>query len=222
VSDWLLPAAGAGGARGAPRTRIKICGVTARHIAEAAAQARADAIGLVFAAGSPRHVSTAQARAICRALPPALTPVAVFRDQSRAAIEEWPGEWVQLHGHEDEQEAHLPRRVIKAIAFDEAEVLRWDACPHLAALLIEGSAAGSGRAFDHATLGPMMRRLRTPVILAGGLTAANVGAAIAAIRPVAVDVSSGVESARGVKEPTLIAEFCQAVREADEEVRRET
>jgi phosphoribosylanthranilate isomerase len=205
------------------RTRIKVCGVRTPETARAAADAGADAIGLVFAAGSPRQLDVATAVSILDALPPLVLAVAVFRNQPSAAIASWPGVCVQLHGEESERDAlaartataWMPRIVIRGFKFDEAAVRRWDCCPHVAALLIDGTTAGGGEAFDHRRLASLMPQLRKPVILAGGLTAENVGAAIHAVRPFGVDVSSGVESSRGVKEAGLIREFCTAVREAD-------
>ena len=197
------------------RTRIKICGITTPDAARAAAAAGADAIGLVFAAGSPREIDDHTARGIVEALPPFVTTVGVLRDEPRR-VPPVAFDLLQLHGAETEKDvARAERPVIRGFAFDEAQALRWDQCANVRALLVDGPAAGSGRAFPHEALLALMPRLRLPVILAGGLTPENVAEAIRAVRPYAVDVSSGVESAPGEKDPELIRAFCAAVRAAD-------
>ena len=196
-------------------TRVKICGVTSRTIAEVAVEAGADAVGFVFVPGSPRYVPSGIAESIRAGLPASVAAVGVFQNQSRREIEQWGGEWVQLHGDEDEEAARLPGSVIKALRFDVETIRRWNRCDLVAALLIEGEEGGSGRDFDHEALAGLMPEIDKPVMLAGGLTADNVAEAIARVRPYAVDVSSGVESTRGKKDPQLIREFCEAVREAD-------
>ncbi len=205
--------------RATTRTRIKICGITSVQMAAAAVEAGADAIGLVFAAGSPRQVLPGLAAQIARTLPPLVSGVGVFRNPSDPEVMNWRGEWVQLHGTEEESQAARMaaqhRRILKGMAFDAAQIIKWDNSPHVTGLLIDGTAPGSGKAFDHAALAALMPTLRTPVILAGGLTVENVGAAIRAIRPFGVDVSSGVEASKGVKDAGMIREFCAAVREAD-------
>jgi phosphoribosylanthranilate isomerase len=204
----------------ATRTRIKICGITSVQMAMAAVEAGADAIGLVFAPGSPRQVLPGLAIQIARALPPLISAVGVFRNPSDPEVMNWRGEWVQLHGSEVESQvsrlAQQHRRVIKGIAFDSAQIVKWDASPNVSAILIDGAAPGSGKVFDHAALAAMVPGLRTPVIIAGGLTVENVAGAIKTIRPFGVDVSSGVESAKGVKDAGMIREFCAAVRETDQ------
>ncbi len=204
------------------RTRIKICGITTPDMAAFAADAGADAIGIVYAPGSPRQVLPGLAAQIARALPPMVSAVGVFRNPTDPEVMNWRGEWVQLHGSETETQASRlvmqHRKVIKGIAFDAPTIMRWDHCPHIAALLIDSAAPGSGKAFDHAALAMLMPALKTPVILAGGLTPDNVGEAIHAIRPFGVDVSSGVESSKGVKDAGLIRAFCEAVRAADGDV----
>src|SRR5262249_34025896 len=107
------------------------------------------------------------------------------------------------------------RHIIKGMRFDPVQIRRWDQIPHVNALLIDGPAGGGGEGFDHKPLADLMRTISKPVILAGGLTAATVGEAIRTVQPYGVDVSSGVESSRGVKDATMIREFCAAVREAD-------
>lgn len=208
------------------RTRIKICGIQTVEHALVATDAGADAIGLMFVRNSPRYVREfAQAAEILAALPPTVTPVGVFQlsGSDNADFENWCqcAQWCQFHGEEDEaliaQAARPPQRAIRGFRFDPSggQVKRWDACDVIEALLIDGPAGGSGEGFDHAQLADMMPQISKPVILAGGLTPENVGDAIRAVRPFAVDVSSGVESSPGVKEMSLVREFCAAVREAD-------
>jgi phosphoribosylanthranilate isomerase len=109
--------------------------------------------------------------------------------------------------------------VIKAVRFEPATIVeeldRWDAIEEVAAILVDGSAGGHGESFEWSSLTPHLERTSKPIVLAGGLTPANVGDAIRAVRPFAVDVSSGVERERGVKDPELIRQFCEAVRAAD-------
>lgn len=207
------------GPTGPARTRIKICGITTEAMALAAAEAGADAIGLVFVASSPRLVHPGPAQRIFSALPPLMSAVGVFLDPSDPDLQNWRGSWVQLHGNEAEPQIAriaLRRRIIKGIRFDPTQILRWNKCPHVSALLIDGSEGGMGQGFRHEELAALMPQLNTAVILAGGLTPENVGEAIRTVRPLGVDVSSGVESSRGVKDATMIREFCQAVREADD------
>lgn len=200
------------------RTRVKICGVTSIEIAQAAADAGADAIGLVFVPDSPRYILPGPAQRIARSLPPLISAIGVFVNPSDPDLQNWRGQWVQLHGQEEEPQAARvaqTRRIIKGVKFDPALIRKWDRSPHVSALLIDGSTGGMGESFDHRALGELMTEIKTPVILAGGLTMRNVGDAIRHLRPYGVDVSSGVESSRGVKDAGMIREFCAAVREAD-------
>ncbi|HRP62877.1 MAG TPA: phosphoribosylanthranilate isomerase [Phycisphaerales bacterium] len=203
------------------RTRIKICGIMTVDAALAAIDAGADAVGLVFAPNSPRRIDLDDAIEIVDALPPFVTPVGLFqlgKNASNADLDEWWCEWCQLHGDEDEKtvakvaESH---RIIRGFPFNAAQIKRWNDCDEVAALLIDGSKGGGGTSFDHAGLARMTPEIDKPIILAGGLTPENVGDAIRAVRPFAVDVSSGVESSRGVKDAALIHKFCAAVRAAD-------
>ncbi len=201
------------------RTRIKICGITSPEAARAAARAGADAIGLVFAPASPRFLEPDHARRIAECLPPFVTVVRVYDaipspDPALAAGRPW----CQLHGAVDAAalgELARTRRIVRGFPFEPGAVDRWDAESAVDALLIDGSPGGEGASFDHAALAAMMDRITKPVILAGGLNPENVGAAIRTVRPFAVDVSSGVESAPGRKDPELVHAFCAAVREAD-------
>ena len=206
-------------------TRIKCCGMTRVEDALLAARLGADAIGLVFTARSKRRVSLEQARAIRRALPPFVDAVALFMDDDAAFVADVIAavqpDLLQFHGGEaDDWCAQFGRRYLKAIAMGEgtAALPRLQDYPHAVALLLDGHAAGeaggSGKAFDWSLL---PRDLAQPVILAGGLHAGNVGAAIRAARPWAVDVASGVESAPGIKDAAKLAAFVAAVHVTDRE-----
>lgn len=202
------------------RTRVKICGITRVEDGLAAAHFGADAIGLVFYAPSPRHVTVEQARAIARALPPFVTRVGLFVDATAdevcATIEAVGLEILQFHGNEpaDTCDAFV-RPYIKAVRMAAGVDLHAQQrnYPGAAALLldahVEHAPGGSGESFDW---GRVPRDLRKPVILAGGLTPANVNNAIMQVRPFAVDVSSGVEKAPGIKDERKISEFMCAVR----------
>lgn len=201
-----------------PRTWIKICGIRTAEDAAVAAQAGADAIGLMLAERSPRCITFHEAVAIVESLPSSVKPIAVFADAPIERISAWPGDWVQLHGDEDETliiAVASSHRVIRGFCFDPAAVRRWEQCEGISALLVDGSTGGGGTMFDHGLLREMISGLRKPVILAGGLTPENVADAIRAVRPWAVDVSSGVERERGVKDHEKIRAFCAAVRAAD-------
>ena len=201
------------------KTRIKICGITSAEMAAVAMEAGADAVGLVIdVPDSPRSLTMDQAHAIARSLPALAISVAVLRDPPPRLADAWSGHWFQLHGHEDEAlVARFARtkHVLKAVPFDPDQVLRWNDCPHVGALLINGGSGGRGESFGHEALAGMMPKIHKPVILAGGLTAETVEPAIRTVHPFAVDVSSGVESSPGVKDPDLIRRFCEAVLEAD-------
>jgi phosphoribosylanthranilate isomerase len=206
------------------RTRIKICGITSVSAARVAVESGADAIGLVFAEDSPRRIDATLAEEIRAALTPFVDAVGVFRSRTiedDAVLLRWRGEWCQVHGDADEQTlaklAEGGRAVIRGFRFDRDAVDRWERCAAVKVLLIDGSAGGEGRSFDHNALAGMRDRIRKPIILAGGLTPGNVGEAIRSLRPYAVDVSSGVESSPGVKDPELVRAFCEAVRRADED-----
>ena len=209
------------------RTRIKICGVRDEASALAAAEAGADALGFVFAQGSPRAVDPDTAYEVACFLPPFVTRVALFVDPSLRHVmdvgEAFPFDAVQLHGSETEARAREVRRagaqIVKAITFDpetiDEEIERWGRVDEVDALLVDGSAGGMGVAFDWGAFAGVAAESVQPLILAGGLTPENVGDAIRAVRPFAVDVSSGVERERGVKDPAMIGAFCEAVRAAD-------
>ncbi len=202
-------------------TRVKICGIRSAETARAAVEAGAAAIGLVIdVPDSPRTLTLEEALAIAQTLPPVIIAVAVLRNPPAELAARWTGAWFQLHGDEDEDkiaEFARVKHVVKGFRFDPAAVRRWNDCPAVEFLLIEGDAPGAGKGFRHAELRALMPEITKPVILAGGLTPENVGDAIRTVRPFGVDVSSGVESSPGVKDPKLIRRFCDAVRAADRE-----
>ena len=206
-------------------TRIKCCGMTRVEYALLAARLGADAIGLVFTARSRRQVTLARACEIVAALPPFIATVALFMDDGvalvRQVIDEVHPALLQFHGGEsDGWCAQFGRPFLKAIAMGEgaSALPRLHDYPRAAGLLLDGHAAGeaggSGKAFDWSLL---PGDLAQPVILAGGLHAGNVGDAVRAARPWAVDVASGVESAHGIKDPARLEAFIRAVRAADAE-----
>lgn len=203
-------------------TRIKCCGMTRVEDALLAAELGADAIGVVLTAHSKRQVSLAQARAIVQAMPPFVTTVALCMDDEANFVQEIIDtvrpSLLQFHGNEsDEWCKQFGQPYLKAIAMGEgaAALYQLRDHPHAAGLLLDGhglgEAGGSGRSFDWSL---MPHDLQQPLILAGGLTAANVATAIRAARPWAVDVSSGIESAPGVKDPGKMRDFIAAVRAA--------
>ena len=196
------------------RLRVKICGITRPEDGLAAATAGADAIGLVFA-DSPRRVSPDQARTIIAALPPFTKVVGLFVDAPASAIREIlgqvPVDLLQFHGAEDPADCRLyGRPYIKAVRMAPgmdvvAEARRYaDAAGLLLDTFEPGSAGGTGRTFDWTRI---PAELGKPLILAGGLTPENVAAAVRAIKPYAVDVSSGVEQSKGIKDAAKIAAF---------------
>ncbi|MDO1530572.1 phosphoribosylanthranilate isomerase [Fulvimonas sp. R45] len=204
-------------------TRIKCCGMTRAEDALLAARLGADAIGMVFTGRSRRRVGIAQAQAIRQALPPFVTTVALFMDDDAGFVDEVAvavqPDLLQFHGGEDDGWcAQFGRPWLKAIAMGEgaSALAQLQAHPGATGLLLDGHGlgepGGSGRRFDWSL---MPRELAQPLILAGGLHAGNVGEAIRAARPWAVDVASGVESAPGIKDPERLAAFIAAVRAAD-------
>ncbi|MCJ2372275.1 phosphoribosylanthranilate isomerase [Pseudomonas sp. RGM 3321] len=199
--------------------RSKICGITRIEDALAAAEAGADAIGLVFYPKSPRAVTVLQARAIIAALPPFITTVGLFVNASRCELNETLDavalDMLQFHGDETPDECDgYHRPYIKALRVkagdDIAQVCRTyrNARGVLLDTYVEGVPGGTGETFDW-TLIP--DDLDKPVILAGGLTSANVAQAIAQVRPYAVDVSGGVEKSKGIKDREKILAFMSAV-----------
>lgn len=203
------------------RTRIKICGLTRESDVLAAVNAGADAIGFVFYPPSPRYVSPARAAELARLLPPFVTAVGLFVNPSREDVAEVRGrvplQLLQFHGDESEPDClghGLP--YIKAArmrpgldllkyaaSFAGAQGLLLDA-------FVEGYGGG-GETFDWSLIPSV---LPLPLILSGGLHAGNVAEAVRRVRPWAVDVSSGVEAAKGIKDAARITEFVAGVRNA--------
>lgn len=206
------------------RTRIKICGITDEESLFAACDAGADAVGFVFHPKSRRFIEPEDAFELVSFLPPFVSSVGLFVDASVerfSDIEEiCPTDRVQLHGSESED---VVRRcgpgVIKAVKFDSAtieeELRRWHDVDEVDAILVDGSSGGEGTSFDWNTLAKVRSTTSKPLIIAGGLNPENVADAVRIVRPYAVDVSSGVESAPGEKSRELMEKFCQAVRRAD-------
>lgn len=205
------------------RTRIKICGIKDAETAVIAAEEGADAIGFIFVQNSPRYVNPDDAQDIMFALPPMVSTVGVFMNHSPDAFsdieEACPTTHTQLHGNENEKVVAACGPAIKAIRYSEesiaADLARWNECDDVEAILIDGPAPGEGIAFTWDHLPPLLEKIEKPIFLAGGLTPENVEEAIRIVRPYGVDVSSGVESSRGVKDAAKIEAFCKAVRRAD-------
>ncbi|MBU2294524.1 MAG: phosphoribosylanthranilate isomerase [Gammaproteobacteria bacterium] len=202
--------------------RSKICGITRIEDALSAVEAGADAIGLVFYAKSPRAVTVLQARAIIAALPPFVTTVGLFVDASRCELGEIldavPLDLLQFHGDEtpvDCEGYHRP--YIKALRVKPGDdiaaqvALYKNASGVLLDTYVPGIPGGTGEAFDWSLV---PQGLKMPIILAGGLSAENVAQAIVQVRPYAVDVSGGVEIAKGIKDGGKIRAFMQAVKAA--------
>jgi len=204
------------------RTRVKICGITRPDDARAAAAAGADAIGLVFYPPSPRFLSVERAREIRDALPPFVQSVALFVNADAAQVAQVIGRvhpgMLQFHGEESPAYcAQFGLPYVKACrvaqSVDLLEYLR----PFAAASgwLLDAHVeeyGGVGASFDWALVPGALER---PLVLSGGLTIENVGSAVRRVRPWAVDVSSGVESAKGIKDAAKVAAFITEVRNAD-------
>lgn len=204
-------------------TRIKICGITRVEDVISAAHTGADAIGLVFYDKSPRHVTLQQAAQLAAAIPPFVTLVGLFvnasADEVRRVLQVVPLDVLQFHGEEEPDYcAQFGRPYLKAIRvragvdliqyaalFSDAQGLLLDA-------FVEGTHGGTGSSFDW---GLIPQHLPLPVILSGGLHAGNVAEAVRQIRPYAVDVSSGVEAGKGIKDAAKIAAFINEVNKID-------
>jgi len=209
-------------------TRIKICGITRVEDALTAAHCGADAIGLVFYEKSPRHVSIARAELLAAALPPFVTVVGLFVDPEpefvREVLQFVPLDLLQFHGDESPTFClEFDRPYIKAIRvkagvdllqcaaqFSTAKGLLLDA--H-----VEGIPGGTGTSFDWSLI---PEEFPLPVILSGGLDAANVAQGVEQVQPYAVDVSSGVEAEKGIKDAAKLARFIQEVRRIDVQLSR--
>ena len=201
------------------RVRIKICGITRPEDALAAAVSGADAIGLNFYPESPRFIDTDTAAAIISVLPPFVNKVGLFVNQNETEIQSILNQvsldYLQFHGEESPEECgryDIP--YIKSIRMNDevkliSEVERYErsSCLLLDAH-VEGMAGGTGQTFDWDKIPASLNR---PIILAGGLTPDNVKTAITRVRPYGVDVSSGVEKAKGIKDPDKISAFIREV-----------
>jgi phosphoribosylanthranilate isomerase len=212
-------------------TRIKVCGITNREDAEIAATCGVDAIGFVFAE-SPRRVAPEHARELLRGLDPFLVGVGVFVnspvEEVRRVLELTGCSVAQLHGDEGPEyvEELAPYGVVKVVRVprrgeDGAGVRReWAHPPHSCTVLLDTlvpeKMGGTGERFDLSVAEEMVRE-GYRVIVAGGLTAENVGEVVTRVRPYGVDVSSGVEVAPGRKDHQKVREFVEAVRVSDQE-----
>ena len=197
------------------RTRVKICGITSPVDGIAAAQSGADAIGLVFYPPSPRALSTVIAREIVDSLPPFVTTVGLFVDMPQAESDEIlaavPLDMLQFHGSEDPLFcASFDKPWTKAVRMSpEVDLLKEEERYFAASALLvdaykKGVPGGTGQSFDW---GRVPVGLQKPIVLAGGLTPENVEQAIKEVSPWAVDVSGGVERAKGVKDLDKVAQF---------------
>ncbi len=204
------------------RTRIKICGLTREADVDAAVEAGADAIGFVLYEKSPRHVTLQRAAELARRLPVFVMPVGLFVNASDAALDAAmqaiPQLLPQFHGDESPQACRRPARPYLRAARMSAGFDLLDFASRFSdaqALLLDAHVdgyGGGGKVFDWSVI---PHDVPLPVVLSGGLHAGNVIPGIQLVRPWAVDVSSGVESAKGIKDAEAIRRFCDAVREAD-------
>ena len=204
------------------RTRIKICGLTREADVDAAVQAGADAIGFVLYEQSPRFVSINRAAELARRLPPFVTPVGLFVNadvaEVDAATRAMPQLLLQFHGDESpDQCRHAGRPYLRAARMAPGfDLLNFTSqFPDAQALLLDAHVdgyGGGGKVFDWSLIPVNLPGL---VVLSGGLHVENVMLGIEHVRPWGVDVSSGVESAKGIKDVDAIRRLCEAVREAD-------
>jgi phosphoribosylanthranilate isomerase len=205
------------------RTRIKFCGLTRVEDVRTAVELGVDAVGFVLTRKSRRFIEPAQARALRDALPPFVDAVALFMDDAAEWVEEVVArlrpDLLQFHGEESADfAARFPTAYLKAVPMASVADVPGYAARHPAArgFLLDSHAAGavggSGGTFDWTRV---PRDFGRPLVLAGGLDAGNVAEAIATARPYAVDVSSGIETAPGIKDAAKMRAFVEAVRRAD-------
>lgn len=203
--------------------RVKICGITRVEDALAASRLGAHAIGLVFYSGSTRAVTPERAREIIAALPPFVVPVGLFVNAAAQAVRDTlavaPVQLLQFHGDETPEFcAAFGLPYLRAVRVRPgSDLLQYARDFHHARGLlldayVEGTHGGTGTAFDWSLI---PRDLPLPVVLSGGLNAVNVTEAVRRVRPWAVDVSSGVESAKGIKDAQKMEAFMTGVRNAD-------
>jgi phosphoribosylanthranilate isomerase len=201
------------------RVFVKICGLSTPRAVSEAIHAGADAIGFVFAE-SPRQVTPKRAAQLCRDLSPAIIRVAVMRnptpDEWRRVADEFAPDWLQTEA-DDFARLDLPEGISRLPVFRDTPTLDLEAFSREELVLFEAAESGQGVQADWRRAADLVAGMGTDrqLVLAGGLRPENVGAAIATVRPWGVDVSSGVESRRGVKDPERIAAFMAAVREAE-------
>ena len=207
------------------RTRIKICGLTRESDVDAAVEAGADAIGFVLYPPSPRYVTPQRAAELAQRIPPFVDVVALFVNEApevvRATCDVLPISLLQFHGDEDAAYCRqFSRPWLRAArvrpGLDLVEFAR--SYPEARGLLLDAFVegyGGGGHVFDWTLIPP---GLPGHLVLSGGLNADNVGDAVRRVRPVAVDVSSGVEMSKGIKDHAKIAAFVAAVRKADESI----
>lgn len=213
------------------RTRIKICGIRRIEDMTAAAEAGADAVGLVFYPSSPRSIDTEAARELLRVVPPFVTTVGLFvnptEDMVRSVLDVVSLDMLQFHGQESPSFcSQFGRPYIKALPMGDpggaSLKIRVQGYVEASGLLLDshvtGGVGGSGKVFDWQRV---PEDLSIPVVLAGGLNADNVGRAVRDVRPYAVDVSSGVEVAPGEKDFQKILRFVEEVNHADAELYHE-
>jgi len=204
-------------------TRIKICGITREQDLHAVASSGADALGLVFYEKSARHVSVRQAADLVRAVPPFVTVVGLFVNPTVEYMHEVLAkvalDVLQFHGEESPEFCRqFSKPYLKAIRVKQGVDLLQCASRYASAqgllldAYVEGTQGGTGESFDWALI---PHDLPLPVILSGGLHAGNVAAAIRQVRPYAVDVSSGVEAAKGIKDAAKVAAFINEVKQID-------
>ena len=208
------------------RTRIKICGFTREADVDAAVEAGADALGFNLWAGSARHITAERAAQLSRRLPPFVVPVLLFvnpqPDEVARGVGLVPHALLQFHGDETAAQCEAAGRPYLRAArmAPGVDLLDFAAQFHSAqALLLDAHVAGyggAGKVFDWSLLQDVAPCVPLPLVLSGGLHPANVADGMRQVRPSAVDVSSGVEASKGVKDAGLMRRFCQAVRAADE------
>jgi phosphoribosylanthranilate isomerase len=205
------------------RTRIKICGITREQDVLAVVRSGADAFGLVFYEKSPRHVNLQQAVKLVRAVPPFVTVVGLFVnpvvEYVREVLAQVSLDVLQFHGEETPEFCQqFGKPYLKAIRVKAGVDLLQCASRYAGAqgllldAFVEGTQGGTGESFDWELI---PHDLPLPVILSGGLSADNVAAAVRQVQPYAVDVSSGVEAAKGIKDMAKIDAFINEVRRAD-------
>ncbi len=209
-------------------TRTKICGITRVEDALAVARSGADALGLVFYEKSLRHVTVQRAVELVIAIPPFVTVVGLFvnpsEDEVRNVLRQVPLDVLQFHGEESPEFCmQFGRPYLKAVRVRQGVDLIQCAARYAGAqgllldAFIEGTHGGTGESFDWVLI---PHDLPLPVILSGGLHAGNVAKAISQVRPYAVDVSSGVETAKGIKDAAKVAAFINEVKLVDSVISR--